>query len=461
MIISKYEIGKEIGSGSFGTVNLAHDRNTGEKVAVKCISKTKLQRSNMGSQVKKEIMAMKKLHHPNIVRIHEVLMSNSHLYLVLEYAAGGELFSIIARQGKLSEHVSKKYFSQIMEAVRYCHNLYVCHRDIKPENILLAADDSVKIADFGFASIMEPEEGSQYELLDEERRPRLSSIEENSDNLSTIKPLRDFNPDTNPSLPPKPQKFKNLPSKIMQKMSTMCGTTQYMAPEIVSRDSYRGDKVDIWSCGIVLFVLVTGYLPFDSQHPETVMQKIKTRSFTIPPFVSELTRDLIDKMLTLNPLFRPGARTILNHKWFRDITKQRPITFPTTNTETLPACKNKPSLASKQEKQRLLTREERRAVLNIGIKEAISSVVGILKTSAWMHKVDGDTGTAAVKGSQMTPTGLAMIQVVFHRHETSDAMTVVEVEVFGKQQNSGAHEINKLVNDIKGFCHNDDSIKSS
>lgn len=251
MIISNYEIGKEIGSGSFGTVNIAEDRKTGEKVAVKCISKNKIQRSNMGSQIKKEIMTMKKLDHPNIVGIKEVLMSNSHLYLVLEYAGGGELFTKIATQGRLSEKVAKRYFKQIMEAVKFCHNLYVCHRDIKPENILLDANDNVKIADFGFASIMEPEPGSDNQTSSgDDSSPsgsssRLAAIGEDTVDTSTIQPLNDFVPDEPNSTRPKNHKFRNLPSQRMQKMSTMCGTTQYMAPEIVSRDSYRGDKADI------------------------------------------------------------------------------------------------------------------------------------------------------------------------------------------------------------------------
>ncbi|CAN0546521.1 unnamed protein product, partial [Ectocarpus sp. 8 AP-2014] len=244
MIISNYEIGSEIGSGAFGTVNIGEDRTTGEKVAVKCISKSRIQKSNMGSQVKREITTMKKLHHPNIVSIREVLMSNTHLYLVLEYAGGGELFTKIASHGKLPDKLSKRYFKQIMDGVRFCHNLYICHRDIKPENILLDADDNVKIADFGFASIMEPEVGSDQQA--DNGRSGLSSIDEESEQSGTIEPLLDFVPDADS--PQQQQshanKFRNLPSKVMQKMSTMCGTTQYMAPEIVNRDSYRGDKAD-------------------------------------------------------------------------------------------------------------------------------------------------------------------------------------------------------------------------
>ncbi|CAN0562778.1 unnamed protein product, partial [Ectocarpus sp. 12 AP-2014] len=302
MIISNYDIGKEIGSGAFGTVNIGEDRTTGEKVAVKCISKSRIQRSNMGSQVKREITTMKTLHHPNIVSIKEVLMSNTHLYLVLEYAGGGELFTKIASQGKLPEKVSKRYFKQIMDGVKFCHNRYICHRDIKPENILLDSDDNVKIADFGFASIMEPEVGGSDQPADN-GRAGLSSIDEDSEQSGTIQPLRDFVPDAaSPQQQSETKKFRNLPSKVMQKMSTMCGTTQYMAPEIVNRDSYRGDKADIWSCGVVLFVLLSGFLPFDSDDPGIVVQKIKNGRFNIPSFISDLARDVISKLLTPNPL---------------------------------------------------------------------------------------------------------------------------------------------------------------
>lgn len=432
MIISNYEIGKEIGSGAFGTVNMGEDRTTGEKVAVKCISKSRIQRSNMGSQVKKEITTMKKLNHPNIVRIKEVLMSNSHLYLVLEYAAGGELFTKIAKQGKLSENVAKRYFRQVIEAVKFCHNQYICHRDIKPENILLDSDDNVKIADFGFASIMEPETESGFADGD---RQRLPSIQEN---VGTIEPLDDFIPE-NRTLPPKANKFRNMPSKIMQKMSTMCGTTQYMAPEIVNRDSYRGDKADIWSCGIVLFVLVSGYLPFDSNDTGIVIEKIKSGRLDMPPFISDLARDVIGKLLTPNPLVRPGAKTILAHEWFQD-------TCPLNLPQSIPQVKTKLPILHNKESPRLVTKEERSFVLNLDLNMATSKTVEILRASAWMQKPDDGT---SIKASKVTSTGLAMIQVVAQR--ASDTTTEVEVEVFGRQKNSGAREINKLIGDIKAM----------
>lgn len=457
MIISNYEIGKEIGSGAFGTVNIAEDRKTGEKVAVKCISKSRIQRSNMGPQVKKEITTMKKLNHPNIVRIKEVLMSNSHLYLVLEYAGGGELFTKIAQQGKLSEKVAKRYFRQIMDAVKFCHNLYVCHRDIKPENILLDADDNVKIADFGFASIMEPETGTDpdSDADSDETEARLTSINEDAEMNATVEPLFDFVPDAATGSSPRNQKFRNLPSKRMQKLSTMCGTTQYMAPEIVNRDSYRGDKADIWSCGIVLFVLIAGYLPFDSNNSEVVIQKIKTGKFDTPASVSDLARDVITKLLTPNPLFRPGAKTILDHEWLRDTG--RPLSapnLPSQESKGLPRFKSKlPDAGQRGAASKLVAKEQRKIGLNLGLEAAVSHVVDILQTNAWMQKTEerpsssSSSSSSIVKGSKMTSTGLAMIQIVF-QSPNNDTMTTVEVEVFGRQKNSGAREVNKLVADI-------------
>lgn len=431
MKISNYEIGKEIGSGAFGTVNIGEDRTTGEKVAVKCISKSRIQRSNMGSQVKKEITTMKKLDHPNIVRIKEVLMSNSHLYLVLEYVGGGELFMKIASQGKLSENIAKRYFRQVMEAVKFCHNLYICHRDIKPENILLDSNDNVKIADFGFASIMEPDND---ESADDHRR--LASIDEN---VGVIQPIDEFIADNNESLPPKVNKFRNLPSKVMQKMSTMCGTTQYMAPEIVSRDSYRGDKADIWSCGVVLFVLLSGYLPFDSNDAEIVIAKIQSGRFEMPSFISDLARDVISKLLTPNPLVRPGARTVLDNEWFRDAGGAR--LTPVTASQ-LPRVKSK--LPNIKDVQKLVTKQERKILLNFGLTEATSKAIDTLRENAWIQKSDDGS---SIKASKMTSTGLAMIQIVLQR--VSVTTTEVEIEVFGRQKNSGAGEINKIVRELK------------
>ena len=149
MFIGDYKLSKELGSGSFATVRLAENVNNGSKVAIKIVSKSKIQKFRMGTQVKKEITLMRELKHPGIVEIKEVLMSKQHLYMVLEYVKGGELYSKITRSGKLDEVDARIYFGQIMEAIAYCHSKNICHRDIKPENILLDENDKVKITDFG------------------------------------------------------------------------------------------------------------------------------------------------------------------------------------------------------------------------------------------------------------------------------------------------------------------------
>lgn len=443
VIVSNYDVGEEIGSGAFGTVNIGKDRTTGEKVAIKCISKTKIQKRNMGPQVKKEINTMKKLDHPNIVRIKEVLMSNSHLYLVLEYAEGGELFSKIARHGRLSESVSKRYFKQVMEAVRFCHNLYICHRDIKPENILLDSGDNVKVADFGFASIMEPEPDPQHDSA-----AQLSLIQEDGEEGETLQPLREFVPDSD--TPPKINKFRPLPSKKMQKLSTMCGTTQYMAPEIVNRNSYRGDKADIWSCGVVLFVVVSGYLPFDSNNPDIVVEKIKAGRFKLPPTISDLARDVITKMLTPNPLLRPGAKTILAHEWFGDATTS-PSTGETRGKPPAERAVDRPPERPTRVKMgsfKLVPREKRKMVTDLAVEEAVSKVVAAMRANTWLQKRDTvSDACSSVKGSKMTSTGLAMIQVVVEK--LGEASASVEVEVFGRQKNVGASEINALIEDLR------------
>ena len=226
-------------------------------------------------------------------------------------------------------------------------------------------------------------------------------------------------------------------------MSTMCGTTQYMAPEIVNRDSYRGDKADIWSCGVVLFVLLSGFLPFDSDDPAVVVQKIKNGRFDTPSFISDLARDVISKLLTPNPLVRPGARTILDHEWFNDVG---PLTPPSGTAGSLPRVRSKLPTPMKKHIPILVSEKDRKNVLKLGLSESKSQVVNILRANAWMQKPDDGP---SIKASKMTSTGLAMIQVLVEKR--SETNTEVGVEVFGRQKNSGAREINKLVSDIKAL----------
>lgn len=278
--IGDYVTGGIIGTGSFGEVYLAHDRvDPTTKLAIKKILKSKIIRYGMGDQVTKEIVVLKRLRHSNIVRIKEVLMSDECLFIVMEHVSGGELYGLIAKYGLLSEERCIKYTRQMCDALAFCHKSGICHRDIKPQNVLLDENDNVKIIDFGFASIMEVEENSNGR--DRVRR-KIDEFEH-----SMVKK-----------------------SIHMKKLGTICGTEDYMAPEIMNSEMYNGDKVDIWSMGVMVYYLLMGSLPFRSSD--------KTRdvlSFGENIVLSNNAKNFIGCMLKSNPIDRLGAEELLKHPW--------------------------------------------------------------------------------------------------------------------------------------------------
>lgn len=295
-MIGEYETSKTLGTGAFGTVYLASRKGSDELYAIKSISKQKILRSQMGSQVKKEISIMKGLDHPNIVGIYEVLMSTQFLYIVMEFASGGELYSKITRSGKLSENQCRRYARHLCSALSYCHSKNVCHRDIKPQNILLDGHDNAVLADFGFASIMEVEElvkGSE-------------ETEGLGDHMDEFSGALDLDGASDGS-----RRTMVGESKVMKAMSTICGTTAYMAPEILHREKYFGDKADIWSLGVVFFVLLVGFMPFKDE------DQIKEK-FIIPKSVSREASDFITRMLVLSPEGRASAERLMEHHWISD-----------------------------------------------------------------------------------------------------------------------------------------------
>lgn len=292
-MIGEYETTKTLGTGAFGTVKLAKKKNSDQLYAIKCISKQSILRSRMGSQVKKEISIMKDLDHPNIVRIFEVLMSTEQLYIVMDFVSGGELYAKITRGGRLSDTEGRRYVRQLCSALNYCHSRNVCHRDIKPENILLDAHDNVLLADFGFASIMEVDESAEPS--------RGRSVTEDSSAASSLQ-LDEFCPYE------ASDRTMECSSKVMKAMSTMCGTMSYMAPEILNREKYLGDKADIWSLGVVIYVLLVGLMPFRDE--DTKKSEYKT-----PKYVKDEASDFVSKMLILEPDERYSARRLLLHPW--------------------------------------------------------------------------------------------------------------------------------------------------
>ncbi|RNE99714.1 serine/threonine protein kinase [Trypanosoma rangeli] len=261
--IGKYELGKTLGSGNFSKVKLARDVETGKEWAIKIMDKGQLVRERMEEQLKREISVMKMLHQPNIIELREVMQTTNHIYLVLELVAGGELFDKIAEAKRFDEPTARRYFHQLIAGIHYCHSQGIAHRDLKPENLLLDANDTLKISDFGLSNIHSGNAAGRGTML-----------------------------------------------------QTVCGTPNYVAPEVLKEQGYDGVKADVWSCGVVLFVMLAGYLPFDDDNVNALFTKIERGEYRMARHFSPDVRDLISKMLVVDPNKRVTVEEIMRHPWF-------------------------------------------------------------------------------------------------------------------------------------------------
>ncbi|KAF5455935.1 hypothetical protein F2P56_025461 [Juglans regia] len=242
--VGKYEVGRTIGEGTFAKVKFAQNTETGESVAMKVLDRNTIIKHKMVDQIKREISIMKLVRHPYVVRLHEVLASRTKIYIILEYITGGELFDKIVRHGRLSEAESRRYFQQLIDGVDFCHSKGVYHRDLKPENLLLDSQENIKISDFGLSAL--PEQGVSL-------------------------------------------------------LRTTCGTPNYVAPEVLSHKGYDGAVADVWSCGVILYVLMAGYLPFDELDLTTLYSKIEKAEFSCPSWFPVGAKSLIHRILDPNP----------------------------------------------------------------------------------------------------------------------------------------------------------------
>ncbi|KAJ3682066.1 hypothetical protein LUZ60_014639 [Juncus effusus] len=260
--VGPYELGKTLGEGSFAKVKFAKNVRTGDFFAIKVLDKEQVLHHKMVEHIKREICTMKLIKHPNVVQLHEVLASKTKIYIVLDYVDGGELFDKIVENGRLKEDEARRYFHQLINAVDYCHSRGVYHRDLKPENLLLDSYGVLKVSDFGLSAFA----------------PQLKG-----DGL----------------------------------LHTACGTPNYVAPEVLSGKGYDGTASDIWSCGVILFVLMAGYLPFDEPSVMSLYRKIFKANFSFPNWFSSGAKRLIKKILDPNPNTRITIAQILEDPWFK------------------------------------------------------------------------------------------------------------------------------------------------
>ncbi|KAJ7006991.1 CBL-interacting serine/threonine-protein kinase 8 [Populus alba x Populus x berolinensis] len=258
--VGKYEVGRTIGEGTFAKVKFAQNTETGESVAMKILDRSTIIKHKMVDQIKREISIMKLVRHPYVVRLHEVLASRTKIYIILEFITGGELFDKIVHHGRLSEAEARRYFQQLIDGVDYCHSKGVYHRDLKPENLLLDSQGNLKISDFGLSAL--PEQGTSL-------------------------------------------------------LRTTCGTPNYVAPEVLSHKGYDGAIADVWSCGVILYVLMAGYLPFDELDLTTLYSKIDRAEFSCPSWFPVGAKSLIHRILDPKPETRITVEQIRNDEWFK------------------------------------------------------------------------------------------------------------------------------------------------
>uniref|UniRef100_A0A7N8XVN3 non-specific serine/threonine protein kinase n=1 Tax=Mastacembelus armatus TaxID=205130 RepID=A0A7N8XVN3_9TELE len=246
--VGNYRLLKTIGKGNFAKVKLARHTLTGREVRTQ---------SRQSSSLFREVSVMKILNHPNIVKLFEVIETEKTLYLVMEYASGGEVFDYLVAHGRMKEKEARAKFRQIVSAVEYCHQKRIVHRDLKAENLLLDADMNIKIADFGFSN--------------------------------------EFT--------------------VGSKLDTFCGSPPYAAPELFQGKKYDGPEVDVWSLGVILYTLVSGSLPFDGQNLKELRERVLRGKYRIPFYMSTDCENLLKKLLVLNPGKRGSLQQIMKDRW--------------------------------------------------------------------------------------------------------------------------------------------------
>ncbi|KAK1417168.1 hypothetical protein QVD17_26291 [Tagetes erecta] len=377
----KYELGRQLGHGTFAKVYHARNLQTGRNVAMKVVAKEKVIKAGMMEHLKREISVMKMVNHPNIVELHEVMASKSKVYFVMELVRGGELFSKIEK-GKLREDVARSYFQQLISAVDFCHSRGVYHRDLKPENLLLDDEGNLKVTDFGLSAF--------------------------SDHL----------------------RHDGL-------LHTTCGTPAYVAPEVIGKKGYDGAKADIWSCGVILYVLLAGFLPFQDENVVAMYRKIYRGDFRCPPWFSSDARRLITKLLDPNPDCRITISKIIESSWFK---KQTPKSFMFENdiiiqkrnkTETLNAfhiisLSEGFDLSPLFEEKKREEKEEMRFATTKSPETVVAKLESVATEMKFTVDKTGDESSLRMKGNEIGRKG--RLGIMAEIWAVAPSLVVVEVK---------------------------------
>ncbi|XP_069056864.1 serine/threonine-protein kinase BRSK1 isoform X1 [Pleurodeles waltl] len=255
--VGPYRLEKTLGKGQTGLVKLGIHCITGQKVAIKIVNREKLSESVL-MKVEREIAILKLIEHPHVLKLHDVYENKKYLYLVLEHVSGGELFDYLVKKGRLTPKEARKFFRQIISALDFCHSYSICHRDLKPENLLLDEKNNIRIADFGMASLQV------------------------GDSL----------------------------------LETSCGSPHYACPEVIKGEKYDGRRADVWSCGVILFALLVGALPFDDDNLRQLLEKVKRGVFHMPHFIPPDCQNLLRGMIEVEPEKRLNLDQIQKHPWY-------------------------------------------------------------------------------------------------------------------------------------------------
>jgi serine/threonine protein kinase len=281
--IRQYNITAELGHGAFSTVCRAFHRSSRRNFAIKIFPKSNLTSTEDADRFQREINSCAFMRHPNLVALHDFFWDDTNFYMVMDLCPGGELFDYIVKHDKLDEPLAALIFSQIADALCYCHSLGVAHRDLKPENVLIDKFPRIKVSDFGLCGFINPD----------------------------------------------------------RKMQTFCGSPVYSAPECLSKVNYEGELSDIWSLGVILYSMVTGNNPWTVSNVPQMMSQIMSAHYRIPEFLSADCVDLIGKMLRVMPHQRIRIEEILRHPWLNRASEctapMPPVAVPRKDTAALPS----------------------------------------------------------------------------------------------------------------------------